>query len=146
MSMNRTFRYLLLFLLFDALVVGGYLLIRSMGAGSTVEVIPWTVVDESYAPRGTVEEFIKADAERQGALPIEIRNYGRDAKILGRFRGKQFAGPTESVLALFFKGLSDWTVVDIRYKTETEREVVRTMLYVLDGGQWKVGDSGTLRK
>jgi hypothetical protein len=144
--MNRTVRYLLLFLAFDALVVGGYFLIRSMGGGRAAEEVPWTVVDESYTPRGEVEEFIKADAERQGALPIQIRNYGRDGKVLGRFRGKQFARPTESVLALFFKGLDDWTVVDIRYKTETEREVVRTMLYVHDGGQWKVGDSGTLQK
>jgi hypothetical protein len=144
--MSRTIRYLLLFLLFDALVVGGYFLIKSMGRGSGAGEKPWTVVDEAYTPRGAVEEFIKSDAERQGALPVQIRNYGRDAKVLVRFRGKQFARPTENVLALFFKGLDDWTVVDIRYKTETEREVTRTMLYVLDGGQWKVGDTGTLQK
>jgi hypothetical protein len=144
--MSRTVRYLLLFLAFDAAVAGGYFLIKSMGRGGAVEEKPWTIVDEAYVPRGAVEEFIKADAERQGALPVQIRNYGRDAKVLGRFRGKQFAGPTENVLALFYKGLDDWTVVDIRYKTASEREAQRTMLYVLDGGQWKVGDSGTLLK
>jgi hypothetical protein len=144
--MNRTIRYLLLFLLFDVLVVGGYFLVKSMGKGSDAGEAPWTIVDEAYAPRGAVEEFIKSDAEKQGALPVQIRNYGRDAKALGRFRGKQFARPTENVLALFFKALDDWTVVDIRYKTETEREVTRTRLYVLDGGQWKVGDTGTLQK
>ena len=142
--MSRTIRYLLLFFLFDALVVGGYFLIKSMGKGPGAAETAWTVVDEAYVPRGAVEEFIKSDAGRQGSLPVQIRNYGRDAKVLGRFRGKQFARPTENVLALFFKGLDDWTVVDIRYKTEAEREVTRTMLYVLDGGQWKVGDSGTL--
>ena len=144
--MSRTIRYLLLFFLFDALVVGGYFLIKSMGKGPGAAETAWTVVDEAYVPRGAVEEFIKSDAERQGSLPVQIRNYGRDAKVLGRFRGKQFARPTENVLALFYKGLDDWTVVDIRYKTEAEREVTRTMLYVLDGGQWKVGDSGTLQK
>lgn len=144
--MSRTIRYLLLFLAFDALVVGGYFLIKSMGRGAEAGETPWTIVDEAYAPRGAVEEFIKSDAERQGALPVQIRNYGRNSGVLGRFRGKQFARPTENVLSLFFKRLDDWTVVDIRYKTESEREVTRTMLYVLDGGQWKVGDTGTLQK
>jgi len=144
--MRRTIRSLLLSVFSLAVVVGGYYLIRSMGSGRPAEEVPWTVVDAAYVPRGAVEEFIKADAERQGALPIQIRNYGRDSKVLGRFRGKQFARPNESVLAMFFKGLDDWTIVDIKYKTESEREVQRTLLYILENGQWKVGDTGTLRK
>ncbi len=144
--MSRTIRSLLLSVFSLAVVLGGYFLIRSMGGGHAAEEKPWTVVDEAYVPRGAVEEFIKADAERQGVLPVQIRNYGRDAKVLVRFRGKQFARPTENVLSMFFKSLDDWTVVDIRYKTESEREAQRTILYVFAGGQWKVGDTGTLQK
>jgi hypothetical protein len=142
--MSRFARYLLLFLLFDALVVGGYFLLKGKGGGA--EEQPWTVLDEASAPRGAVEEFIKADAANRGALPVYIRNYGHDPKTLKRFKGRQFAQPTENVLALFFKGLDDWMLVDIRIKGENDREAVRTMLYVLAAGQWKVGDSGTLLK
>lgn len=142
--MSRFARYLLLFLLFDALVVGGYFLLK--GKGGAVEEQTWTVLDEASTPRGAVEEFIKADAANRGALPVFIRNYGRDLKVLKRFKGRQFAQPTESVLALFFKGLDDWMLVDIRIKGENDREAVRTMLYILAAGQWKVGDSGTLLK
>jgi hypothetical protein len=143
--MSRTVRGLLLFLLFDALVVGGYFLIRSMGGGrDAAEEKSWTTIDEAYTPRGAVEEFIKSDAAAREALPVEIRNYGQDAKVLGRFRGKQFARPTENVLSMFFKGLDDWTIVDIRYKNENDRQVSRTVLYVLADRQWKVGDTGTL--
>ncbi len=142
--MSRFARYLLLFLLFDALVVGGYLLLK--GKGGAAAETAWTVLDEATAPRGAVEEFIKADAANRGALPVYIRNYGHDPKMLKRFKGRQFAQPTENVLALFFKGLDDWMLVDIRIKGENDREAVRTMLYVLAAGQWKVGDSGTLLK
>jgi len=142
--MSRFARYLLLFLLFDALVVGGYFLLKGKGGGA--EELPWTVLDEASAPRGAVEEFIKADAANRGALPVYIRNYGHDPKTLKRFKGRQFAQPTENVLALFFKGLDDWMLVDIRIKSENDREAVRTMLYILAAGQWKVGDSGTLLK
>ena len=87
-----------------------------------------------------------ADAANRGALPVYIRNYGHDPKALKRFKGRQFAQPSENVLALFFRGLDDWMLVDIRIKGENDREAVRTMLYILAAGQWKVGDSGTLLK
>jgi hypothetical protein len=47
---------------------------------------------------------------------------------------------------MFFKGLDDWMIVDIKYKTETEHEVQRTMLYIFENKQWKVGDTGSLLK
>jgi hypothetical protein len=145
--MSRTVRGLILFLVFDAAVVGGYFLIRSMGSGKgPAGEKPWTTIDAAYAPRGAVEEFIKSDAAARDALPVEIRNYGRDAGVLGRFRGKQFARPSENVLSLFFKSLDDWTIVDIRYKNENDRQVQRTVLYVLADRQWRVGDTGTLIK
>ena len=143
--MSRAVRWLILFLLFDAVMVGGYFLLRPRGAGGPgPDERPWTTVDASYVPRGAVEEFIKSDAETRGALPVKIRNYGRDTGILGRFRGKEFARPSEKVLSLFFRGLDDWTVVDIRYKNEAGREVRRTLLYVLAAGRWTVGDTGSL--
>jgi hypothetical protein len=114
--------------------------------GTKAEAVPWVTIDESYAPRNAVETFIKSDAEVRGALPVEIRNYGRSAKVLGRFKGRQFAQPSENVLVLFFKGLDDWMVVDIKYKSESERDVQRTVLYVLSAGRWTVGDTGTLMK
>ena len=143
--MTRFAKYLLLFLLFDALVIGGYLLLKGK-AGGGADAYQWTTIDEAYAPRDAVEEFIKADAANRGVLPVFIKNYGRDAKMLKRFKGRQFAEPTENVLNMFFKGLDDWMLVDIKIKGENEREAIRTMLYIFANAQWKVGDSGTLLK
>jgi len=128
-----------------AFVVLAALAAARCGGGKS-EAVPWVTIDESYAPKNAVEEFIKNDAEVRGALPVEIRNYGRDKAVLARFKGRQFAQPTENVLAMFFKGLDGWMVVDIKYKNESERDVQRTMLYVLAAGRWTVGDSGTLLK
>jgi hypothetical protein len=143
--MNKTTKIIIIFLLIDALGVGAYFLSRALkGGGTKAADVPWTTIDEAYQPANAVEEFIKTDARNREALPVYIRAYGKDARILRKFKGREFAQPNERVLALFFKGLDDWMVVDIKYKTESQREVVRTMLYVLDGGQWKVGDTGTL--
>jgi hypothetical protein len=143
--MNRTVKYVLLFLLFDAVLVGGYFLVRALkGGGSADPVTAWLAIDEAYQPRDDVETFIKTDAENRGALPVFIRNHGADPKILGRFRGKQFARPNVSVLGMYFKGLDDWKLVDIKYKNENDREIVRTVLYVFARRQWTVGDTGTL--
>jgi hypothetical protein len=145
--MNKTIKYLLYFLAFDAVVVGGYLGVKALrGGGGTAPAVDWVTIDESYVPKNAVEEFIKSDAEVRGGLPVQIRGYGRDKKILARFKGKQFAQPSENVLSLFFKGLDDWMVVDIKYKNENERDVQRTILYILAGGRWTVGDTGTLLK
>ncbi len=143
--MTRFVKILLLFLLFDALVIGGYLLLKGKGSGGA-DAYPWTTIDEAYAPRNAVEEFIKADASNRAALPVSIKNYGRDARMLKRFKGRQFAEPSENVLNMFFKGLDDWMLVDIKIKGENAREAVRTVLYVFVNAQWKVGDSGTLLK
>ena len=145
--MTKSSRYLLYFLLVDAVAIGGYFAYKTVAGGKTSAAdFPWTTVDAAYVPKNPVEEFIKSDAEVRGALPVEIRNYGRDAKVLRKFKGRQFAQPSENVLALFFKGLDDWMLVDIKYKTETEREAQRTVLYVFADKQWKVGDTGTLLK
>jgi hypothetical protein len=144
---SKSVKYLLYFLAFDALVAAAWFGLKALkgGAGGAAAV-DWVTIDESYAPKNAVEEFIKNDAEVRGALPVEIRNYGRDKKVLGRFKGRQFAQPTENVLNMFFKGLDDWMVVDIKYKNDKERDVQRTVLYIFAAKQWTVGDTGSLMK
>lgn len=145
--MSKTVKYLIYFLAFDTVVVVGYFGFKALkGGGGTAVAVDWVTIDESYAPKNAVEEFIKADAEVRGGRPVNIRNYGRDKKVLARFKGKQFAQPTENILSLFFKGLDDWMVVDIKYKNENERDVQRTILYVFADKRWTVGDAGSLLK
>jgi len=142
-KMKTSVRCLTCLIVFAVAILGGLACKGSRNAG---DAYAWVTVDAAYAPKDAVEEFIKNDAEMRDALPVYIRNYGHDPKILARFKGKQFAKPNPNVLGMFFKGLDDWMIVDIKYKTETEREVQRTMLYVFENKQWKVGDTGELLK
>ena len=79
---------------------------------------------DSYAEfeKDYVESFIKSDSIAKGLLPISIRNYGRDTSILRKFRGKNFAGPTEAQLNMMYKGLEDWKLIDLKYKPKENRE------------------------
>jgi hypothetical protein len=86
------------------------------------------------------------DSEQKGLFPVEIRNYGKDVSILRRFRGTNFAKPNEAALNMAFPGLEDWMLIDIKYKNEKDKEVLRTVLYVQVEGAWRVGDSGGLLK
>jgi len=145
--MSKTARLVVYFLAFDAVVAGayfGYRALSSGGPGFRLGDVPWVTVDEAYQPANDVETFIKTDAENRGALPVYIRNFGADERVLKRFKGRELAKPTENVLNLFFKGMADWMIVDIKYKAENDRDVVRTVLYVLQNKQWRVGDSGSL--
>jgi hypothetical protein len=141
--MNKAIRSLMCVLLFGVVAAGGFHACKSEKAGSGID---WVTVDAAYAPKDAVVEFIKNDAQARGALPVYIKNYGHDPKVLAKFKGKQFATPNPNVLGMFFKGLDDWMIVDIKYKNENEREVRRTMLYVFENKQWKVGDTGSLLK
>jgi hypothetical protein len=114
--------------------------------GSTADDYPWVEIDENYTPQNYVEEFIKSDSEQKGIFPVSIRNYGKDAAILRRFRGTNFAKPNEAALKLAFPDIEDWMLIDIKYKNEKGQEVLRTVLYVQVEGNWRVGDSGTLLK
>jgi len=146
--LNKALKVVIIFLAMDAVAAGlyfGYKALAGKGPGSEDE-FAWVTVDESYQPRNTVEEFLKADAVQQGLLPAYLKGYGRNAKVLKKFRGTKLAGANEAVLEMTFPGVQDWMLVDIKYKTEKERDVQRTMLYVQVGGQWKVGDSGRLMK
>lgn len=112
--------------------------------GSRAEDYEWTSIDENYVPKNYVEEFIKNDSEQKGIFPVSIRNYGKDASVLRRFRGANFARPNEAALNMAFPGLDDWMLIDIKYKNDKDQEVLRTVLYVEVGGNWRVGDSGSL--
>jgi len=144
--MGKAVKVLILFLIFDALVIGAYFGFKALkgGGGSVLDAYAWVTIDEAYVPKNEVEAFIQTDAENRGALPVYIKNYGANAKVLGRFKGKQYAQPGVNVLNMLNRGLDDWMIVEIKYQTETEREVIRTLLYLYIQKQWKVGDTGTL--
>ena len=144
--MSRITKTLVLFLVFDVVAVAaffGYRALRTKG-GDGPDASAWVMMDESYIPKNDVEMYIKTDAENRGALPLYIRNYGSDKQALSRFKGRQYAGPSPNTLEMLNQGLDDWMLMEIKYKTENEREVVRTVLYLSIRGVWKVGDSGTL--
>ncbi len=101
-------------------------------------------MDDYYQPATELEQFVKADSEEKGLLPLQFRNYGSNAAILKKFRGAKLVGAGVSVLEMTFKDLEDWAVVEIWIKAEDGRDIRRTILYVLFGGAWKVGDSGKL--
>jgi hypothetical protein len=146
--LNKALKVVIIFLAMDALAAGlyfGYKALAGKGAGPEDEYA-WVTVDESFQPRNSVEGFIKTDAVQQGLLPAYIKDYGRNAKVLKKFRGTKLAGANEAVLEMTFPGVQDWMLVDLKYKTDKERDVQRTMLYVQVGGQWKAGDSGKLMR
>ena len=141
--MNKIVKILILFLIFDAVVIGGYFLYRSLSAPSKAPVV-WKTIDQNYVPEDNVEAFIKGDAVAKGLLPVYVRNFGRNRKVLGRFKGTNYARPREGVLMAMNSGLEDWKLIDIKYTNKDGRQVERTVLYVEVKGAWKVVDSGTL--
>ena len=145
--MNKTLRILVLVLVLAAVIVAAYLAVKMLGGRARhepAEAYEWLTVDEDYVPRNSIEEFILADADQKGLLPIYLRNYGRNPAVLRKFRGARFVGANESVLQMSFQGLDDWMLVDLKYQNEQGRDIQRTILYVEVRGQWQVGDSGRL--
>ena len=145
--MNKTVKIVLIILVIDLVVVLGYMGYRAMSrsdseSGSTE--FEWIQIDENYYPTDYIEEFILNDSRERGLLPVFIKNYGRNEKVLKKFRGRHFAGPGEAQLRLKFRGMDDWQLIDLRYTDEQEREIKRTILYVKEDGAWKVGDNGSL--
>lgn len=146
--MNKTLKILIIFLAVDAIAVGAYFGLRAMSAGGArpQDEYAWVTVDEGYAPTNSIEQFIKEDAAGKGMLPVYLRNYGRNAAILKKFQGANFAGANEAVLEMAFRGLQDWMLVDLKYRDGKERDIARTMLYIELDGKWRVADSGRLMK
>lgn len=145
--MNKALRVLVIFLVFDAVVIGAYFGIRALGSGGAKDPtagVAWTTMDESYQPASELEQFIKTDAEENGLLPLQFRDYGQSAAVLKKFRGAKLVGAKVPVLEMQFKGLEAWAIVDLWIRTGDGREIRRTVLYVLTSNAWKVGDSGRL--
>lgn len=145
--MSKSLRILIIFLVFDAVAVGAYLGIKALGSGGAPDPTAdaaWTTMDENFQPSTELEQFVKTDAEDNGLLPLQFRNFGRSAAVLKKFRGAKLAGASVAVLEMQFKGLEDWAIAELRIKTEDGREIRRTVLYILTANAWKVGDSGRL--
>jgi len=145
--MSKTVRILLIFLAADAVIAGAYFGVKALGSGRGAEAaagVEWVTLNASTQPATELEQFIKTDYEDKDLLPLQFRNFGRNAAVLKRFRGAKMAGGGESVLEMQFKGLEDWAIVEIWFKGEEGREIRRTILYVLTDNAWKAGDSGRL--
>lgn len=143
--MSKPLRILFIFLLIDAVAVGVYFLAKGSGPGADpTKDFAWTTMDAYYQPATELEQSIKTDYEEKDLLPFQFRNYGRNAAVLKKFRGSKLVGARVAVLEMTFKGLEDWAVVDIWIKGEDNREIRRTVLYILRENEWKVADSGRL--
>jgi hypothetical protein len=142
-DMNKLAGILCILLLIGALAIGGQ--IACKGKGSVSSGYDWVTIDKNYNPQNTIEEFLRDDAAAKGYLPVYIKNYGKNKKILRQFKGQRFAQPNnDTVLKMMFNGMEDWMIVDLKYKNEKEQEVKRTLLYINVRGKWMLGDSGSL--
>lgn len=145
--MSKAVRSLAIFLAFDLVVVGAYFGIKALGSGRSAdptEGVEWVTMDPAYQPATELEQVIKTDYEEKELLPLQFRSFGKDSAVLRKFRGAKLAGAGVSVLEMTFKDLEDWAIVEVWFKGEEGREIRRTILYVLTGNAWKVGDSGRL--
>lgn len=145
--MSKPVRILVIFLLVDVVALGVYFLVKGSKSGSgddPTKSYDWVTMDAYAQPATELEQFIKTDYEEKGLLPIQYRNYGRNAAVLKKFRGSKLVGASVSVLEMTFKDQEDWALVDLWIRGEDNRDIRRTVLYVLSGNAWKVGDSGRL--
>jgi hypothetical protein len=145
--MSKILKIIIIIIIIDLVVLGGYFgfkLLSSKKSQSDTNEYEWVRVDEYYSPKDYIEEYILKDSEAKELLPVFIKNYGRDKKVLNRFRGKNFVSPSEAQMKLQYRSLEDWQLIDLKYTDENEREIKRTILYVQENGSWKVGDFGVL--
>lgn len=145
--MNKFIKYFFIFLLIDILILGIYFGVKALRSGGKTPVsddYEWMEIDASYTPKNFVEGFIQNDAAAKGLLPVSIRNFGDNPKILKIFRGKNFAGPKEVELKMMYSGMEEWMLVEIKYKDEKGREIKRVNLYILIQEEWRLADTGRL--
>ena len=145
--MNKIVKIVVIFLIIDIVIIAGYFAYKNVilkPSKQISEEYEWITVDEYFTPRNFVEEFIKNDSAEKGLFPVQIKNYGKNPSILKRFRGTQFAQPTQAQLNMMYRGLEDWMLVDLKFKSKEDKEIVRTILYIQLDGNWRVGDSGKL--
>jgi hypothetical protein len=145
--MNKIVKIVVIFIVIDIVLIGGYFAYKnflSKPSQPLSEEYEWVTVDEYFTPRNYVEEFIKNDSAEKEIFPVHIRNYGKSAAILKRFRGSEFARPSEAQLNMMYRGLEDWMLVDLKFKSKEDKEIIRSVLYIYLDGAWRVGDSGKL--
>lgn len=145
--MSKILKIIIIIIIIDLVVLGGYFgfkLLSSKKSQSDTNEYEWVRVDEYYSPKDYIEEYILKDSQAKELLPVFIKNYGRDKKVLNRFRGKNFVSPSEAQMKFQYRSLEDWQLIDLKYTDENEREIKRTILYVQENGSWKVGDFGVL--
>ena len=154
--MSKALKIIIIIVIIDLVLLGGYFglkLLSSKKSQSDNNEYEWVRVDEYYSPKDYIEEFkylfeieeyILKDSQAKELLPVFIKNYGRDKKVLKKFRGKNFVSPSVAQVKLQYRSLADWQLIDLKYTDENEREIERTILYVQENGSWKVGDFGIL--
>ncbi|MBU4203505.1 MAG: hypothetical protein KKD59_06090 [Acidobacteria bacterium] len=147
--MNKFIKYLLIFLIVDILILGAYFGLKGLNSGGRTPAsddYEWVEMDSYYTPKNFIEGFLRDDAESRSLLPISIRNFGENTKVLKTFLGKNFAGPKEVELKMMFPGMEEWILVEIKYKDEKKREIQRANLYVLIKEEWRLADTGSLTR
>jgi len=145
--MSKALKIIIIIIIIDLVVLGGYFglkLLSSKKSQSDTNEYEWVRVDEYYSPKDYIEEYILKDSQAKELLPVFIKNYGQDKKVLNRFRRKNFVSPSVAQMKLKFRSLADWQLIDLKYTDENEREIKRTILYVQENGSWKVVDFGIL--
>jgi len=147
--MSKAIKIIIIIIIIDVVLIGGYFGLKALSSKksqSDNKEYEWVRVDEYYSPKDNIEEYILKDSQARELLPVFIKNYGRDKKVLKKFRGKNFVNPSVAQVKLQYRSLADWQLIDLKYEDENEREIERTILYVQENGSWKVGDFGILTK
>ncbi len=147
--MSKVIKIIIIIIIIDVVLIGGYFGLKALSSKksqSDNKEYEWVRVDEYYSPKDYIEEYILKDSQARELLPVFIKNYGRDKKVLKKFRGKNFVSPSVAQVKLQYRSLADWQLIDLKYEDENEREIERTILYVQENGSWKVGDFGILTK
>ena len=145
--MNKVMKIIVVIIIVDLVVFGGYFAYELLFTGSSDETqntFEWITIDEDYIPGDVIEEYIQNESAAQGVLPISIKNYGKNKNILKKFKGTKLAGPNEFNLKMTFPEMEDWKLIELKYDDNQDREIHRTILYIYQNGGWLVGDSGSL--
>jgi hypothetical protein len=145
--MSKALRILVIFLVVDAVALGIYFGVKALGSGGgddPTKGTDWFTMDAYYQPASEIEEIVKKSYGEMDLLPLQVRNFGSNTAVLKKFRGAKLVGAGKSVLEMTFKGVEDWAIVEVWFKGEEGREIRRTILYILQGNEWKTGDSGRL--
>jgi hypothetical protein len=143
--MNKAVKIILIILIIDVVLVIGYFGYKAISKGSSSKSseYEWVEMTESYNPKDIIEEFIFQDASNQDLFPVYIKNYGRDFDVLKKFVGKKLFKPSRTELDFVFPDAQDWHLIELKYDLkDRDREFRRTVLYIQEGDEWKVGDAG----